>query len=268
MIDVNKILQNTGLRLNPMMALDDIFDDTDDICAVSGESCPCEEAKKLQGSTKAEACPAKLFCTSKYLAEMNLPRDAMENVSVDEPAEAEVSEEDMKAKAMKFQGLFDEVGALVEDEEYTEALDRIKQAMENETCELCLSMLMAEANRIATVAGVCSLPSESACRTEKEVFNTRFKSRLQEITEVVNEIGEFTAETKPKSPFHACVSSTVLTDDQRLAIEESFLEARRHSVEHGIKSRMCGQAKNTFEEALQYMKDGHPDWLIVGGEVQ
>lgn len=266
MIDIAKVMASTGLRLNPMVAPDSIFDDVDDICAVSGEACPCEEARSLQGSA---ACPAKLFCTSKYLADMDLPRDVVvETVMTDEPPKPEVSEEDMKAKAMKFQGLFDEVSALVEDEEYAEALDRIKQAMENETCELCIGMLMAEASRIATVAGVCSLPSDSACSAEKKVFNDRFKARLQEITEVVDEIGEFTPETKPKSPFHACVSTTALTDDQRLAIEEAFLEAKRHAVEHGIKSRMCGQSKNTFEEALQYMKEGHPDWLTAGGENQ
>jgi hypothetical protein len=275
MIDAEKIAQDAGLVLNPTMSAEDVFDGND-VCPISGEPCICSAGQDLIGSNEPICCPASLLCTPAYLEDMNVPDTDIDVLDESEPSpeapprrddilEGPSPEEREKLKAMKLQDLFDEVQALVDIEDYVGALDRIQRAMEKEDCELCLTTLMAEATRIATVANVCDLPNKSACEKEKVAFNDRFRDRLMELTEVVNEIGAFTPETKPKSPFRLCISASSLSDEQLRRINDTFLESKRHAVEHGIKSRMCGQSKSAFEEALQFMKDSHPDWLTLEG---
>lgn len=169
-------------------------------------------------------------------------------------------EEILADKASKFHELWAEVAALVEAEDYIGALNRIKKAMEHESCSLCLTMLMAEANRIAALDGVCSLPSKDACAKEKEAFNERFQARLSELNAVADEIGNFDDNTRPVSAFHTCMSSTVLDEDQKSQLE-IFIDGKRHAAEMGIKSKLCGREPMEFEDALQAMIDKHPDWL-------
>lgn len=169
-------------------------------------------------------------------------------------------EEILADKASKFHELWAEIAALVEAEDYIGALNRIKQTMEHETCSLCLTMLMAEANRIAALEGVCSLPSQDACAREKEAFNDRFQARLEELNAVADEIGGFDDNTRPVSAFHTCMSSTVLDEDQKAQLE-IFIDGKRHAAEMGIKSKLCGREPMEFEDALQAMIDRHPEWL-------
>lgn len=267
MIDVNKILSDSGLVLNPTVSVEEVFEGNE-VCPISGEVCLCQAGQDLAGSEEPICCPSMLFCTQAYLDNMAPPEEPEPERPPrrDNILDGGISQEEMnKLKAMNLQGLLDEVAALVEDEDYVRALERLQEAMEEETCELCLKTLMAEANRIATVANVCELPSANACEKEKEAFGSRFRERMQELTEVTNEIGSFTADTKPKSAFRVCMSDAEFTPSQLLDIKDAFQESKRHAVEHGIKSRMCGQTQNTFEDALQFMKDSHPDWLTLEG---
>jgi len=240
--DFNEFAISNGLLVNEEIAEKVIGEmGTDFTCPYTEkETCPCKALEAItSGDSEEITCPAGVFY---------------------KPTDDE-SEAAMQEAAMKLQSTFDEVRDLVSVGDNLGAMEVLQAKMEETDCSLCQTLLQAEAYRIGAMDCVCKLPGTEACKMERDQFEKRFQQRMKDVSDITTELGSFTPETKPKSPYHACVSDHPLDSEDDLAAFEVFQEQYRHGAKMSVRAKMCGTKAMSFEDALGATIEVHPDWL-------
>lgn len=209
----------------------------------SGTKCPCDAAKGIAALSPDEeqVCDGSMFVTKAY-------RDHW--VTQDSLASSEPVDDDMKAAAIEILDTVEAAEDAINQGEYSNAAEILREKVESSECGTCAALLSAEAVRAQLVEEVCGI-DKNACNKDVK----RLHERYAELRKLTKEIGDLKPETV--SPYRACIKNA--NDEELATIVSGLPERRRHGAKMAIKAKMCGKAKLTAQAAFAEYLAAHPE---------